>query len=89
MDYQGTFKAGDGVSLLLHTQLLSGTFSNELATPADLNETSLEQAMIDIAGLTDERGLKIAARATKDDYSINVTIHCREINEISAKSWNF
>jgi hypothetical protein len=36
-----------------------------LSTPADLNETSLEQAMIDIAALTDERGLKIAAKAVK------------------------
>jgi hypothetical protein len=35
-----------------------------LAVAADLNETSLEQAMIDIAALTDERGLKIAAKAT-------------------------
>ena len=43
----------------------AGTFSNELATSADLNETSLEQAMIDIAAFTDERGLKIAARGVK------------------------
>jgi len=43
----------------------AGTFSNELATAADLNETSLEQAMIDIAAFTDERGLKIAARGVK------------------------
>jgi hypothetical protein len=35
-----------------------------LAVAADLNETSLEQSMIDIAALTDERGLKIAAKAT-------------------------
>ena len=62
----GTFKAGDGKELFATDHpTVSGTFSNELATPADLNETSLEQAMIDIAGLTDERGLKIAARATK------------------------
>jgi hypothetical protein len=43
----------------------AGTFSNELATSADLNETSLEHAMIDIAAFTDERGLKIAARGVK------------------------
>jgi hypothetical protein len=36
-----------------------------LATPADLNETSLEQSLIDIAAFTDERGLKIAAQGTK------------------------
>jgi hypothetical protein len=38
---------------------------NELSTSADLSETSLEQAMIDIAGFKDERGLKIAARGLK------------------------
>jgi len=42
-----------------------GTEQNELSTAADLNETSLEQAMIDIAALTDERGLKIAAKGMK------------------------
>ena len=40
---------------------ISWYFSNELATAAELNETSLEQSLIDIAALTDERGLKIAA----------------------------
>ena len=44
---------------------ISGTVSNELATSADLNETSLEQALIDIAAFTDERGLKIAAQGMK------------------------
>ena len=51
--------------LTLNTQPIAGTFSNTLGTAADLNETSLEQSMIDIAALTDERGLKIAAKATK------------------------
>jgi len=44
---------------------LAGSFSNELTTAAELNETSLEQALIDIAAFTDERGLKIAAQGTK------------------------
>jgi len=44
---------------------VAGTFKNELSTSADLNETSLEQSLIDIAAMTDERGLKIAARGTK------------------------
>ena len=58
---------GDGVSLVntAHPTALGGTFSNRSSTDADLNETSLEQAMIDIAALTDERGLKIAAKAVK------------------------
>ena len=36
-----------------------------MSTPAELNETSLEQSLIDIAAFTDERGLKIAAQGTK------------------------
>ena len=61
-----TFKTGDGVSLINASHpTIAGTFSNTLATAADLNETSLEQSMIDIAAFTDERGLKIAARGMK------------------------
>ena len=61
-----TFTSGDGVTLFNASHpTISGTFSNTLGTAADLNETSLEQSMIDIAALTDERGLKIAAKATK------------------------
>ena len=44
---------------------LSGNQTNLLATAADLNETSLEQMLIEIAGMTDERGLKIAVRGMK------------------------
>ena len=62
----GSFTSGDGVTLFNTAHpTLAGTFSNTLATAADLNETSLEQSMIDIAALTDERGLKIAAKAVK------------------------
>jgi len=61
-----TFKTGDGVSLINASHpTIAGTFSNTLSTAADLNETSLEQAMIDIAAFTDERGLRIAARGMK------------------------
>ena len=61
-----TFKSGDGVALFskLHPTV-AGTFKNTLDTQADLNETSLEQSMIDIAKMTDERGLRIAARGLK------------------------
>ncbi len=48
-----------------HPLATGGTFSNVLATAADLNETSLEQSLIDIAGFVDERGLKIAASGRK------------------------
>ena len=64
--FTAAFAGGDGVELCSNVHpTLAGTFSNELATPADLNETSLEQALIDIAAFTDERGLKIAARGMK------------------------
>ena len=61
-----TFKTGDAISLFStnHTTI-QGACSNTLTTQADLNETSLEQALIDIAAMTDERGLKIAARGVK------------------------
>ena len=62
----GSFTSGDGVTLINTSHpTIAGTVSNTLATAADLNETSLEQSLIDIAGMTDERGLKIAARGVK------------------------
>ncbi len=62
----GTFKTGDAVTLVNSSHpTIAGTFSNTLSTAADLNETSLEQSLIDIAAFTDERGLKIAARGLK------------------------
>ena len=60
------FDSGDGVSLFNTAHpTIAGTFQNTLTTQADLNETSLEQSLIDIAAMTDERGLKIAARGLK------------------------
>jgi len=60
------FDSGDGVSLFNTAHpTIAGTVSNTLATQADLNETSLEQSLIDIAAFTDERGLKIAAKGVK------------------------
>ena len=60
------FDSGDAVSLFNTSHpTIAGTFKNTLTTQADLNETSLEQALIDIAALTDERGLKIAAKGVK------------------------
>ena len=62
----GTANGGDGKELLAADHpIVTGTEQNELSTAADLNETSLEQALIDIAALTDERGLKIAAKGMK------------------------
>ena len=64
--FDSNFAGGDGKELLATDHpTIAGTFSNELAVSADLNETSLEQSLIDIAAFTDERGLKIAARGVK------------------------
>jgi len=60
------YDSGDAVSLFNTAHPCIGpTFQNTLTTQSDLNETSLEQALIDIAAMTDERGLKIAARGVK------------------------
>ena len=65
---------GDGVTLAstAHPTTFGGTFSNRSATDADINETSLEQAMIDIAGFIDERGLKIAMNGRKLIIPVNI-----------------
>ena len=62
-----SFNSGDGVTLFstAHPLVNGGTNSNRPATGADLNETSLEDAVIQIGKFTDERGLKIAARPQK------------------------
>ena len=60
------FDSGDGVSLFNTAHpTIAGSYQNTLTTQADLNETSLEQSLIDIAAMTDERGLKIAAKGVK------------------------
>ncbi len=61
------FPGGDGKPLIAndHPLATGGTFSNVLATAADLNETSLEQSLIDISSFVDERGLKIASQGVK------------------------
>ena len=60
------FTSGDGSNLFATNHpTIAGTVANTLGTQADLNETSLEQSVIDIAAMTDERGLRVAARPTK------------------------
>ena len=62
----GSHLGGDGVSLISNAHpTLNGNQSNRPVNYADLSETSLEQALIDIAGYQDERGLKIAAQGMK------------------------
>ena len=65
--FSGSYVGGDGVSLFstAHPLVGGGTNSNTPSTQVDLNETSLEAAVIQIAGWTDERGLLIAAKPRK------------------------
>ena len=65
--FSSSFPGGDGKELFAtdHPTQSAGELKNELSTSADLSETSLEQAMIDIAAFKDERGFKIAARGLK------------------------
>jgi hypothetical protein len=62
--FDSNYPTGDGVELFsdAHPLVTGGTNRNEPSTASDLNETSLEQAVIDIAAFTDERGLLIAAK---------------------------
>jgi len=65
--FDSSVTGGDGKELCAtdHPLITGGTFANEPSVAADLNETSLEDALISIAGFVDERGLKIALRGTK------------------------
>jgi hypothetical protein len=65
--FSAAYPGGDGVALFstAHPLINGGTNANTPTTAADLNETSLENAVIGIAAWTDERGLLIAARPRK------------------------
>ena len=65
--FDSSYPGGDGVPLFsnAHPLVSGGTNSNIPSTAADLNETSLEAAVIQIAAWTDERGLLIAAKPRK------------------------
>jgi len=62
--FNSSFVGGDGVQLCAstHPNWAGGTWSNTLGTAADLSEAGLEQAHIDIAGFTNDRGLLISVR---------------------------
>ena len=65
--FSSSFTGGDGKSLIATDHPLSGggTAANRATSMADLNETSLEDALIDISGFTDDRGLTISVQASK------------------------
>jgi len=62
--FNSSYVGGDGVSLVnaSHPNFAGGTWSNLVPVSADLSEAALEQAMIDIAGFTNDRGLLISIR---------------------------
>ena len=65
--FDSTFTGGDGKELCAtdHPLTNNNDLRNEPSTAADLNETSLENALIDIAAFVDERGLKVSVRGQK------------------------
>lgn len=65
--FNSQYVGGDGVSMIntTHPNIKGGSFSNTLATAADLSEAAVEQAWIDIGGFTDDAGLLIAAKPRK------------------------
>jgi len=65
--FNSSYTYADGVSLCNSSNLLSkgGTYSNQLATAADLSEAALEQALIDISGFVNDAGLRISAMGNK------------------------
>ena len=65
--FNSSYVGGDGKEMIAtdHPNVAGGTWSNELATPADISEAALEQASIDIQAFTNDRGLLIAARPMK------------------------
>lgn len=65
--FNSSYLGGDGLELIstAHPLTSGGTLANEPSTATDLNETALENAMIDIAAFVDERGLKIAVQGQK------------------------
>lgn len=81
--FSGSFVGGDGVPLCANNHPLvgGGTNSNIPTVHSDLNETSLENAVIDIGGWTDDRGLLIAARPTKLVIPRNLVFEATRILE--------
>ena len=65
--FDSSYTGGDGLELIstAHTLANGNTFANEPTTAADLNETSLENGLIDVSNFVDERGLKVALRGMK------------------------
>jgi hypothetical protein len=85
--FSSSYLGGDGVSLFstAHPLVNGGTNSNRPTTGADLNETSLEAAVIQIAGWTDEKGLLIAAKPRKLIVPTNLMFVATRLLETSLR----
>jgi len=71
--FSSSYTGGDGKELCATDHSTTGgNQKNELSTSADLNETSLEQALIDIAGMKDDRGMKVALNGSKMIIPVNL-----------------
>ena len=85
--FSANYIGGDSVSLFstAHPLVNGGTNSNRPATGTDLNETSLEAAVIQIAGWTDEKGLLIAAKPRKLIIPVNLMFVATRLLETSLR----
>jgi len=86
--FDATITGGDGVSLCNgnHPLTNGSTFRNQPTTAADLNETSLENALIDISGFVDERGLRVSVRGLKLIIPSNLQFIADRILESTLRS---
>ena len=84
--FNSSYTGGDGLELLSTAHVTTGgNVKNELTTAADLNETSLEQALIDIAGITDDRGLKVALNGMKMIIPVNLQFTAERLMKTSQR----
>ena len=85
MVYQlDTFDSGDGSFFICYKPPNDRWYSiKHVSNSSRLNETSLEQSLIDIAAMTDERGLKIAARGVKMIVPSELQFTAERLDEVS------
>lgn len=79
--FNASYTGADGVSLCnsAHVKVSGGTWSNILATAADISEAALEQAVIDMGNYTDDRGLKMAVKAQKIIVPVELDFEANKI----------
>ncbi len=84
--FNSSYTGGDSKELCATDHsTIAGNVKNELSTAADLNETSLEQALIDIAGITDERGIKVALNGMKMIIPVNLQFTAERLMKSSQR----